>query len=160
MLTTTILPFENAWHRDHVIALWQSVFGYETAHNRPDFVIDKKIAVSDGLFFVATVDAEVVGTVMAGYDGHRGWIYSVAVHPLRRKQGIGAALVLHAERALAAKGCMKINLQIMEGNESVAAFYSTLGYSVEKRVSMGRRINENIPVTPDVSQPASKPRPI
>ncbi len=146
MTSITITPFENFRHRDPVIALWQAVFGYETAHNRPDLVIDKKAAVNDGLFFIATAGVEVVGTVMAGYDGHRGWIYSVAVHPAHRKQGIGSALVSHAERALAEKGCMKINLQIMDGNESVAAFYSSLGYLAEKRVSMGKSISENIPV--------------
>lgn len=146
MTSTTIKPFENASHREQVIALWLAVFGYETAHNSPNLVIDKKIAVSDGLFFVAVADVAIVGTIMAGYDGHRGWIYSVAVHPDHRKQGIGSNLVAHAERALTERGCMKVNLQIMEGNEAVAAFYSSLGYSVEKRVSMGKRIHENIPV--------------
>jgi ribosomal protein S18 acetylase RimI-like enzyme len=82
---------------------------------------------------------------MAGYDGHRGWMYSVAVSPSHRRQGIGSQLVSVAERALAAKGCMKINLQIMQGNESVSAFYASLGYSIEQRVSMGKRIKENIP---------------
>jgi ribosomal protein S18 acetylase RimI-like enzyme len=82
----------------------------------------------------------VVGTTMAGYDGHRGWIYSVAVAPSHRRQGIASRLVVHAERALIGKGCVKINLQIMEGNESVAAFYSELGYAVEKRISMGKRL--------------------
>ncbi|MGA2258335.1 MAG: GNAT family N-acetyltransferase [Thermoguttaceae bacterium] len=72
-------------------------------------------------------------------------MYSVAVSPSHRRQGIGSRLVAHAEHALAQMGCMKINLQILEGNESVAAFYSALGYSVEKRVSMGKRIPENIP---------------
>ena len=145
MTSVTITPFENLNHREQVIALWKAVFGYETAHNRPDLVIDKKIAIDDGLFFVALAGVEVVGTVMAGYDGHRGWIYSVAVHPDHRKQSIGSGLVSHAERILAEKGCMKINLQIMQGNETVAAFYSSLGYCEENRVSMGKRINENIP---------------
>jgi ribosomal protein S18 acetylase RimI-like enzyme len=77
---------------------------------------------------------------MAGYDGHRGWIYSVAVSPAHRRQGIGSLLVAHAERALIDLGSVKINLQIMEGNESVTAFYSSLGFSVEKRISMGKRI--------------------
>jgi hypothetical protein len=54
-------------------------------------------------------------------------------------------LVCFAERALANKGCVKVNLQIMDGNESVSAFYASLGFSVEKRVSMGKRIHENIP---------------
>jgi len=55
-------------------------------------------------------------------------------------------LVSHAERALTDKGCMKINLQILEGNEGVATFYESLGYAVEKRVSMGKRIPDNIPI--------------
>ncbi|MDB6027247.1 MAG: acetyltransferase [Verrucomicrobiales bacterium] len=141
-----IKPFDNASHREQVIALWEVVFGYETAHNRPGLAIDKKIAMKDQLFFVALLDTEVIGTIMAGYDGHRGWIYSVAVHKKHRKQGVGSNLVSHAERALAERGCMKINLQIAQGNESVAAFYASLGYSEEKRVSMGKRIPENIPV--------------
>jgi ribosomal protein S18 acetylase RimI-like enzyme len=83
---------------------------------------------------------------MAGYDGHRGWIYSVAVTPEQRKLGIGSRLVRHAEEALLSKGCTKINLQIMESNETVAAFYASLGYSVEKCISMGKRVLQNIPV--------------
>jgi len=134
----------NAVHRSQVVALWKTVFGYETAHNNPALVIDKKVEVDDQLFFVAVVDTTVVGTIMAGYDGHRGWIYSVAVSPSHRRQGIGSRLVSHAERALTCKGCVKINLQIMEGNESVAGFYASLGFSIEKRVSMGKRISENV----------------
>jgi ribosomal protein S18 acetylase RimI-like enzyme len=144
-MTISIKPFDNLSHRDQVITLWETVFGYETAHNRPGLVIDKKIAINDQLFFVALVGVEVVGTIMAGYDGHRGWIYSVAVHPGHRKQRIGSNLVSHAEHALIERGCLKINLQIMEGNESVTAFYSALGYSEEKRISMGKRIQKNIP---------------
>ena len=146
MNTINILPFQNATHRSQVVALWETVFGYEAAHNNPGLVIDKKVAVNDQLFFVAVTDSTVVGTIMAGYDGHRGWIYSLAVSPSHRRQRIGSRLVSHAEDALACRGCPKINLQIMEGNESVAAFYSSLGYSVEKRVSMGKRISKNVPV--------------
>ncbi len=145
MNTTITLYEEDAAHRFQVIDLWEAVFGYESAHNRPDLVIDKKIEVDDQLFFVAISDNAVIGTIMAGYDGHRGWIYSVAVHPAHRKMGVGSQLVSHAERALTAKGCMKINLQITEGNEAVADFYTSLGYAVEKRVSMGKRIPANIP---------------
>jgi ribosomal protein S18 acetylase RimI-like enzyme len=142
-----ITPYVDAVHRSQVVALWEIVFGYEAAHNNPSLVIDKKVEVDDQLFFGAVADNAVVGTIMAGYDGHRGWIYTVAVSPSHRRQGIGSRLVSHAEHALTGKGCMKINLQIMDGNESVAAFYSSLGYSVEKRVSMGKRISENVPVT-------------
>lgn len=145
MNTISILPFVNAAHRSQVMVLWESVFGYQAAHNNPSLVLDKKLEIDDHLFFVAVEDSAVVGTIMAGYDGHRGWIYSVAVSPSHRRQGIGSRLVAHAERALTARGCVKINLQIMEGNESVAGFYSSLGYSVEKRVSMGKRVLENVP---------------
>jgi ribosomal protein S18 acetylase RimI-like enzyme len=140
----TISPYSDRDHRTGVVALWEAVFGYEAAHNKPALVIEKKVAFGDELFFVALLGDMVIGTAMAGYDGHRGWIYSVAVSPVHRRRGVGAQLVRFVERALASKGCVKVNLQIMEGNESVAAFYGTLGFSVEKRVSMGKRIHENI----------------
>ena len=141
----TITLYTDATHRTQVIALWQTVFGYESAHNRPDLAIDKKFAVADDLFFVAMAGNTVVGTIMAGYYGHRGWIYSVAVAPTHRRQGIGSQLVTHAERALTERGCMKINLQVMPENEKVAAFYTALGYAVEPRISMGKKIPGNIP---------------
>jgi len=147
MNTIIITPYVDAVHRSQVVTLWETVFGYEAAHNNPSLVIDKKVEVNDQLFFVAVAGVSVVGTIMAGYDGHRGWIYSVAVAPSHRRQGIGSRLVSHAEKALTDKGCMKINLQIIESNERVVAFYSSLGYSVEKRVSMGKRISKNVPVT-------------
>lgn len=140
----TITPYCDASHRQQVIELWQTVFGYEDAHNAPELSIDRKLAVADGLFFVALVDDVVAGTVMAGYDGHRGWLYSVAVHPSQRQQGLGAALIRFAEDALAARGCLKVNLQIRGGNERVAAFYESLGFVVEDRVSMGKKLSQNI----------------
>lgn len=82
---------------------------------------------------------------MAGYDGHRGWIYSVAVEPNYRRQGVGTALMAVAEHALKDKGCVKINLQILDGNSAVTAFYSSLGFAIEKRISMGKKIPENVP---------------
>jgi len=139
-----ITAFENFKHRGQVISLWRDVFGYETSHNAPDIVIDKKVEFNDGLFFVAVNNDNVIGTVMAGYDGHRGWIYSIAVSPDCRKKGLGSALLSFAEERLSEKGCMKINLQIMEGNELVETFYHSNGYKTEKRISMGKRILKNI----------------
>jgi ribosomal protein S18 acetylase RimI-like enzyme len=140
----SITPYSNNHHRLQVIQLWGTVFGYEAAHNTPSLAIDKKLEVQDDMFYVASVEGSVVGTILAGYDGHRGWLYSVAVHPSHRKNGLGTALVRHAEQALTEKGCMKINLQIISGNGSVAAFYESLGYAVEQRVSMGKCISRNI----------------
>lgn len=140
----SIITYIDASHRQQVIDLWKAVFGYEAAHNMPSLAIDKKLAVQDDLFFVAQDGNALVGTILAGYDGHRGWLYSVAVHPSHQGQGIGKALIAHAERALAQRGCMKINLQIVSSNESVSAFYKSIGYTVEPRISMGKLISANI----------------
>ena len=89
---------------------------------------------------VAEADGRVVGTVMGGYDGHRGWIYSLAVDDCERHRGIGSALVDNIERALKALGCLKVNLQVVSTNSGVVEFYEKLGFSVEDRISMGKRL--------------------
>lgn len=131
-------------HRRQVVELWSLVFGKGTRHNKPELSIDKKLAIQDGLFFVALVGDKVVGTILAGYDGHRGWLYAVAVHPDRQHLGIGTALVRHAEKALVNLGCTKINLQVRGAGNDVAAFYASIGYLVEDRISMGKTVDENI----------------
>ena len=121
-----------------VVALWTGVFGYPTPHNDPAKVIHHKLSVQPELFFVATLNEQVVGTVIGGYDGHRGWIYSLAVNPQHRRCGIGSALMQHVEAALIASGCPKINLQVLNTNVQVVSFYEKMGYRVEERVSMGK----------------------
>jgi len=138
----SIRQYADATDRLQVVELWRNVFGYETAHNEPNLTISKKIAINDGLFFVAVENSAIVGTIMAGYDGHRGWLYSVAVDPGKRLNGLGSSLVIHAEKALADLGCMKINLQLLATNEATAAFYKSIGYSVEPRLSMGKLIRD------------------
>ena len=138
----TIRQYADATDRLQVVELWRNVFGYETAHNEPNLAISKKIAINDGLFFVAVENSAIVGTIMAGYDGHRGWLYSVAVDPAKRLSGLGSSLVIRAEKALADLGCMKINLQLLATNEATAAFYKSVGYSVEPRLSMGKLIRD------------------
>lgn len=133
-----IRQYIDTTDRIQVVELWRNVFGYETAHNEPNLAISKKIATQDGLFFVAVENTGIAGTIMAGYDGHRGWLYSVAVDPKQRLNGLGSALVHHAEKALAELGCMKVNLQLLDTNEATAAFYKSIGYAVEPRVSMGK----------------------
>jgi ribosomal protein S18 acetylase RimI-like enzyme len=123
-----------------VIALWRAVLPDSAPHNDPATVIRQKRAVDHGLFLVAEVEAAVVGTVMGGYDGHRGWIYAVAVHPEYRRCGIGGALIRELEAALSRRGCLKVNLQVRATNAAVVAFYETLGYVVEERISMGKRL--------------------
>ena len=121
-----------------VAALWKDVFGYPEPRNEPAAVIRQKLACQRELFFVAILDGAVVGTVMGGYDGHRGWIYSLAVRPEVRRRGIGAALMRHVERELARRGCPKVNLQVLASNAATVAFYKKVGYAVEERISMGK----------------------
>jgi ribosomal protein S18 acetylase RimI-like enzyme len=139
-----IVEFDASQHSVQVEALWREVFAYDAPRNAPALAIAKKCAVRDGLFFVATCAHAIVGTAMAGYDGHRGWIYSMAVHPDHRHQGIGSRLLSFAEQRLTMLGCVKINLQVMRGNEEAQRFYEASGYAAEDRISMGKELSENI----------------
>jgi ribosomal protein S18 acetylase RimI-like enzyme len=141
-----IRPFHES-DQDSVIALWKDVFAYPAPHNDPARVIRDKLAVQRDLFFVARIDGTVVGTVMGGYDGHRGWVYALAVRPESRRRGIGSALMKHVEKELAERGCPKVNLQVLATNAATVAFYRKLGYAVEERLSMGKLL-----------EPASKNR--
>ena len=123
-----------------VAALWREVFPGSPVWNHPETDIKRKLAVQRELFVVATVDAEIIGTAMAGYDGHRGWVYYVAVNPKHRRTGIGRALMSSVEEGLARLGCPKLNLQVRASNHQAVAFYERLGYEVEDRVSMGKRL--------------------
>lgn len=122
--------------RAALIALWQRVFPDDPPHNAPAQVIDAKLKVDD-LIFVAEQDGKIVGACMAGYDGHRGWLYAVAVDPDCRRAGTGTALVQQAVAELKAMGCIKVNLQIRATNAAVREFYKSLGFAVEDRLSMG-----------------------
>ena len=123
-----------------VAALWREVFPDAPAWNVPEEDIRRKLTVQRGLFLVACADGEVVGTALGGYDGHRGWVHLVAVSPRHRRLGIGAELMRRVEEGLTALGCPKLNLQVRPSNEDVVAFYERLGYAVEDRVSMGKRL--------------------
>ena len=121
-----------------VTALWRAVFPDAPARSDPAEIIRRKLAVQRELFFVAVLDGEVVGTALGGYDGHRGWVYHVAVSPAHRRRGVGAALLRRVEEALRQSGCPKLNLQILASNSGVVPFYERLGYRVEERISMGK----------------------
>jgi len=124
--------------KDKVIRLWETIFSANSPHNEPSKVIAAKTKNQGELFFVAESDEQILGTVMAGYDGHRGWLYTVAVLPENRRKGIGGHLVKHAVSALKEMGCVKVNLQVRETNTQVVSFYKSLGFNAEERVSMGK----------------------
>lgn len=147
-MSVTIRVFAEA-DTEAVLALWREAFPeYNDAsrpHRNPRLSIANKLGTQPELFFVAIrndgdVEGAIVGTAMAGYDGHRGWLYSVAVAPQARRLGLGTRLVRHAESALAAMGCLKLNLQVLTDKAEVLAFYERLGYRADAVVSLGKRL--------------------
>jgi ribosomal protein S18 acetylase RimI-like enzyme len=122
-----------------VVALWQRC-GLTRPWNDPRRDIERKLAVQPELFLVTEHDGAVVATAMAGYDGHRGWVYYVAVEPALQGAGIGRALMTEVEARLLALGCPKVNVQIRGGNEPVAAFYARLGYAEDGATGFGKRL--------------------
>ena len=133
----------NTYHAKYfadVDELWQEVFPDDPPWNQARFAIPAKLAVQPQLFLLATHGEGVVGTVMGGYDGHRGWVYALAVKPACRKQGIATKLMFELESRLRALGCGKLNLQVRAGNTQVLSLYEALGYAVEDRISLGKRL--------------------
>ena len=122
-----------------LIALWQTVLPSSQTWNNPRDVLIRKLNQYDGLVFVAELNNAVVGVVLAGHDGVRGWIYSLAVSADHRRCGIGRMLLKKAESALQSRGCPKVNLQVRSTNSEVVTFYRHCGYQVEDRVSLGKQ---------------------
>ena len=133
-----IRPYNEA-DEEAVIALWRAC-DLVRPWNDPRKDIARKLRVNREWFLVAEEEGRIVGGVMAGYEGHRGWINYLAVEPGRRQGGRGRALMDEAERLLRAAGCPKINLQVRAGNAEVIAFYRRLGFAVDDVVSLGKRL--------------------
>ncbi len=123
-----------------VVNLWKEVLPDSAPHNDPERSLKNKLAVDTELLLVAVADDAVVGTVMGGYDGHRGWVYSLAVLPEHRREGIGSALIRELEARLKSRGCLKVNLQVRSTNTGVVEFYEQMGYDMEERLSLGKRL--------------------
>ena len=122
-----------------VIELWQNA-GLTRPWNSPEKDIVRKLKVQSQWFLVAQMDQKLIASVMAGYDGHRGWINYLAVDPSVQGQGVGRKLMESVELLLAEFGCPKINLQIRKGNQGVIDFYEKIGYSEDEVVSFGKRL--------------------
>ncbi|MBN1412671.1 MAG: GNAT family acetyltransferase [Spirochaetales bacterium] len=129
----------NASDQAEVIALWKQS-KLLVAWNDPAIDIERKTDFQPELFFVATLSGKIVGTVMAGYEGHRGWINFLCVAPDLRFKGYGKRLMLHAEEELKKLGCLKINLQVRSSNKGVAAFYERIGFSRDDVIPFGKRL--------------------
>ena len=125
-----------------VVALWEAC-ELTRPWNDPATDIAIKVDHSPDLFLVAEEDGRVIGTVMVGYEGHRGWINYLAVHPARQRGGLGRALMSEAEAQLAQRGCPKVNLQVRTSNTGALGFYAALGYHHDESVSLGKRLDSN-----------------
>jgi ribosomal protein S18 acetylase RimI-like enzyme len=130
-------------HFAGVDALWKDAFPDDTTWNVAAVAIPEKTRFQPDLMLVALEDSVVVGSIMAGYDGHRGWISRIAVLRSHQKRGIGQALISAAEERLAALGCIKVNLQVVESNSVVVEFHQRAGYQVERRISMSKLLRHN-----------------
>jgi ribosomal protein S18 acetylase RimI-like enzyme len=138
-----IRPFQSD-DETTVIALWQQC-GLVRPWNDPHKDIQRKLAVRPDLFLVGVLDDRVVACVMAGYEGHRGWLNYLAVAPEHQRRGLARAIVTEAERLLRAAGCPKINLQVRTTNAGVIEFYRRLGYAVDEVASLGKRLETDAP---------------
>jgi ribosomal protein S18 acetylase RimI-like enzyme len=122
-----------------VVALWEAC-GLTRPWNDPRKDIARKLAVQRELFLVGEADERVVASVMAGYDGHRGWVNYLAVAPAFRGRGYGRALMQHVEAELERHGCPKVSLLVRHSNRDAMEFYRRLGYAEDESVSFGKRL--------------------
>lgn len=127
-----------------VIDLWQRC-GLVVPWNDPRRDIERKLADSPELFFVGEMDTRLVTVCMAGYDGHRGWIYYLGVDPDCRRQGLAARIVYHAESVLKARGCPKIDLMVRDTNQAVIEFYQRIGYKKDPVCVLSKRLISDEP---------------
>jgi ribosomal protein S18 acetylase RimI-like enzyme len=125
-----------------VVQLWRDS-GLVVPHNDPYKDIQRKMAIQADLFMVGVEGTRIVATVMAGYEGHRGWMNYLAVAPDRQRAGLGRQMVAEAEQQLRRLGCPKINLQIRRANAGVMQFYRRLGYLEDDVASMGKRLEKD-----------------
>lgn len=124
---------------DTVVELWE-ICNITRPWNHPETDIFRKMNQKDDLFLVAEKDNNVIASIMGGYDGHRGWIHYLAVHPDHQRLGIATALIQNIEKRLIAIGCPKIQLMVRPENTSVIHFYETLDFEEIESVCLGKRL--------------------
>lgn len=125
-----------------VIALWDKC-NLIVPWNNPIQDIERKLKVDPDLFLVGEIEGVIVTSVMGGYEGHRGWINYLAVHPEYRRNGFGKEIMLEVEKRIKEKGCPKINLQVRSSNKEVIAFYKAIGFIDDEVIGPGKRLIED-----------------
>jgi ribosomal protein S18 acetylase RimI-like enzyme len=129
---------------DAVVELWRRC-ELTRPWNDPHKDIQRKLTTQAELFLVGELERGIIATVMAGFDGHRGWVNYLAVAPEHRTQGYGRLLMRHVEEQLTDRGCPKLNIQVRSSNQAVLEFYRRIGYSVDEAVSLGKRLIPDLP---------------
>jgi ribosomal protein S18 acetylase RimI-like enzyme len=132
----------QAGDQDAIVELWQQC-GLVVPWNNPLTDIARKIADSPELFFTGRIDGKLVASCMAGYDGHRGWIYFLAVAISEQRKGFAAQLVAHVEAQLIKLGCPKLELMVRDRNHEVIAFYEAIGFNFDPVRVLSKRLLED-----------------
>lgn len=122
-----------------VVALWEKC-RLTRPWNDPRKDIARKLAVQPELFLVGVLGDAIVATVMAGYEGHRGWVNYLAVSPEHQRKGLGKTLMQEVEKRLMERGCPKLNVQVRAANGEALQFYRRLGYAQDEAVALGKRL--------------------
>ena len=133
-----IRPYAPA-DEDAVVDLWRRC-ALLRPWNDPRKDIQRKLTTQAELFLVGDLKGSLVATLMAGYDGHRGWVNYLAVAPAHRSKGYGRSLMRRVENLLAARGCPKLNIQVRADNQEALQFYRKIGYAADDAVSLGKRL--------------------
>jgi ribosomal protein S18 acetylase RimI-like enzyme len=127
--------------RASVVDLWEAC-GLTRPWNDAGADFDRAVGGPSSAILVARVEHAIAGSVMVGFDGHRGWVYYLAVAPGVRRQGLGRRLMEAAEDWLRARGAPKIQLMVRDENEEALAFYDSLGLRHQSVVTLGRFLEE------------------
>lgn len=127
-----------------VIDLWREC-GLVVPWNNPETDIQRKLSTSPDLFYVGLLDDELIASCMAGYDGHRGWIYFLAVKSDYQRKGFASMVIDHAESELIKLGCPKVELMVRKTNENVISFYQSAGYDIDPVIVLSKRLTEDEP---------------
>ena len=125
-----------------IINLWHAC-GLVAKQNNPISDIHRKLQVDPNLFLVGELKGELIGSVMCGYEGHRGWVNYLAIKPALQGSGYGRQLMECLEKKLRQRGCAKINLQVRSSNRVAIDFYRRLGYLDDDVVSLGKRLHQD-----------------
>lgn len=124
---------------DAAVALWHDA-GLTRPWNDPMDDLRRAVAGPSSTVLAGHDGDELVATAMVGHDGHRGWVYYVAVRPGRRRRGHGRAIMRACETWLSTRNVPKVQLMVRTENDAVTAFYAALGYGSDDVVVMSKRL--------------------